>query len=193
MRFNSHVDRAVDATVRLVNALSPGLDGGRRHEAPWGADLRRAVVEVVRYDGYEPRPSVAELEALRAEVLAARQVFEALDAGDDDTAAGLVNAMLRRTQAHPELDRDDDGGWSIHFHGPDTTFARGWSAGLAAGLAMAIGGDLGSRLGVCAAPECDRVWVDRSRNTHRRFCSLRCQNRVKAAAHRLRTRGHRAR
>src|SRR6478672_5427038 len=98
MRFNSHVDRTVDTAVRLVNALSPGLDGGRPHDAPQGAALREAVVAVVRYDGYDPRPSAAEVEALRAEVLAAREVFEALDAGDDDTAAGLVNAMLRRTQ-----------------------------------------------------------------------------------------------
>lgn len=186
MRFNSHVDRTIETTVRLVNALSPGLDGGREHEAPRGPALRRAVLEVVRYDGYDPRPTAPELDALCEEVLAARQVFEALEAGNDDAAAGLVNAMLRRTEAHPELDRDEGGGWSIHFHGPDTSFARGWSAGLAAGLAMAIGGDLGSRLGVCAAPVCDRVWVDRSRNSHRRFCSTRCQNRVKAAAHRLR-------
>jgi predicted RNA-binding Zn ribbon-like protein len=188
MRFNSHVERTIDTTVRLVNALTPGLDGGRPHAAPSGPALREAVVTAVRYEGYEPRPSAAEVAALREEVFAARAVVEALAAGDADEAARLVNAMLRRTDAHPELDRDEDGGWSIHFHGPDTTFARGWAAGLAAGLAMAIGGDLGSRLGVCEAPACDRVWVDRSRNTHRRFCSTRCQNRVKAAAHRARGR-----
>ena len=42
------------------------------------------------------------------------------------------------------------------------------------------------RLGVCSAPECDRVFVDVSRNGTRRFCSTACQNRVKAAAHRAR-------
>lgn len=188
MRFNSHVDAVLDTTVRLVNALTPGTDGGREHPAPTRATLRDAVVEAVRYDGYEPRPSARDLADLLPEVHAAREVVEHLDAGRDDAAADLVNRMLRRTQAHPELDRSPDGRWAIHFHGPDTSFARGWSAGIAAGLAMAIGGDLGSRLGVCRAPGCDRVWVDRSRNTHRRFCSTRCQNRVKAAAHRRRTR-----
>lgn len=189
MRFNSHVDATLDATVALVNAVSPGWDGGHEYPAPTGAALREAVVGAVRYDGYEPAPSASEVRALVEEVHSAREVLVALDAGDEDTAARLVNAMLRRTDAHPELDRDAGGRWSIHFHGPDTTFARGWAAGLAAGLAMAIGGDLGSRLGLCEAPGCDRAWVDRSRNTHRRFCSTRCQNRVKAAAHRLRTRG----
>ena len=187
MRFNSHVEAVVDSTVRLVNAVTPGQDGGRDHPAPAGDDLREAVVGAVRYDGYEPAPSPREVAALAVEVAHARRVVEALDDGDEDTAADLVNAMLRRTAAHPELDRRDDGGWSVHFHGPDTTFAHGWAAGIAAGLAMAIGGDLGDRLGVCRAPACDRVWVDRSRNGHRRFCSTRCQNRVKAAAHRLRT------
>ncbi|HMM94145.1 CGNR zinc finger domain-containing protein [Phycicoccus sp.] len=189
MRFNSHVDAVLDATVALVNAVTPGEDGGRAHPAPEGADLRAAVVGAVRHDGYDPSPSDPEVVALVAEVHEARRVVEALGVGDEDAAAALVNAMLRRTGAHPELDRGDDGRWAIHFHGPDTTFARGWAAGIAAGLAMAVGGDLGSRLGVCDAPACDRVWVDRSRNTHRRFCSTRCQNRVKAAAHRLRTRG----
>ncbi len=186
MRFNSHVDRLLTASVRLVNAVSPGEDGGREHPAPEGEQLRSAVLDAVRADGYDPDPPDDEVCALRDVALEVRGVFEALDSGDGDTAADRVNALLRRTGAHPELDRDEDGGWSIHFHGPDTTFARGWAAGLAAGLAMAIGGDLGSRLGVCAAPSCDRVWVDRSRNSHRRFCSTRCQNRVKAAAHRAR-------
>ncbi len=193
MRFNSHVDAVLDATVRLVNAVTPGWDGGHELAAPDGTALREGVVAAVRYDGYEPHPTRAEVVALVAEVREARRVVEALDRGDEDSAAGLVNAMLRRTDAHPELDRDADGRWAIHFHGPDTTFARGWAAGIAAGLAMALRGDLGSRLGVCEAPACDRVWVDRSRNTHRRFCGLRCQNRVKAAAHRVRTRGGRPR
>ena len=187
MRFNSHVDAVVDSAVRLVNAVTPGEDGGRPAPAPTGEERRAAVVAAVRYPGYEPTPSLREVSALCSEVVQARAVFEALDVGDEDRAAEVVNAMLRRTEAHPELDRRPDGGWSIHFHGPDTTFARGWAAGIAAGLAMAVGGDLGSRLGVCDAPTCDRVWVDRSRNTHRRFCSTRCQNRVKAAAHRRRT------
>jgi predicted RNA-binding Zn ribbon-like protein len=37
-------------------------------------------------------------------------------------------------------------------------------------------------------PECDRVFVDVSRNGTKRFCSTACQNRPKAAAFRARQR-----
>jgi predicted RNA-binding Zn ribbon-like protein len=53
---------------------------------------------------------------------------------------------------------------------------------------MAVGADLGSRLGICSAPACDRVYIDLSKNSMRRFCSTRCQNRVKTAAYRSRAR-----
>jgi predicted RNA-binding Zn ribbon-like protein len=43
------------------------------------------------------------------------------------------------------------------------------------------------RIGVCAAPACDRVYVDNSRNNQKRFCSTTCQNRVKTAAFRSRS------
>jgi predicted RNA-binding Zn ribbon-like protein len=76
--------------------------------------------------------------------------------------------------------------WNLHFHGADDTLANGWAAGCASGLALALGSDLAGRLGVCAAPACDRVYVDVSRNAQRRFCSPQCQSRVKAAAHRAR-------
>ena len=42
------------------------------------------------------------------------------------------------------------------------------------------------RLGTCASTDCDRVFLDGSKNASRRFCSTTCQNRVKATAFRLR-------
>jgi predicted RNA-binding Zn ribbon-like protein len=49
---------------------------------------------------------------------------------------------------------------------------------------VVLGSEQQGRLGTCAAPRCDRVYVDVSRNATRRFCSTACQNRVKAAAFR---------
>jgi predicted RNA-binding Zn ribbon-like protein len=54
------------------------------------------------------------------------------------------------------------------------------------GLAAVLGTDARSRLGVCTAPRCDRVYVDTSFAGTRRFCSTSCQNRVKTAAYRAR-------
>jgi predicted RNA-binding Zn ribbon-like protein len=43
-----------------------------------------------------------------------------------------------------------------------------------------------ARLRYCAAPDCDDVMIDLSKNRSRRFCSLTCANRVNVAAYRSR-------
>jgi predicted RNA-binding Zn ribbon-like protein len=40
-----------------------------------------------------------------------------------------------------------------------------------------------------ACTPCDRVYIDTSRNLGKRFCSTRCQSRVKAATHRAKSKG----
>lgn len=182
--FDSHTRSVLAASVEYVNRLTPGFSGGVPVEAP--ADEAKAVGDALAAIGY-PRPSVEVADARRMAVLAGRMrtVFEAAHAGELDLAAHEINALLLDTNARPQLDRREKG-WSLHFHGPDDGLVNGWAAGCAAGLALAVGSDLAGRLGVCAAPQCDRVFVDVSRNGQRRFCSPQCQSRVKAAAHRAR-------
>lgn len=185
VNFDSHVLNLLTASVQLVNRLTPGQTGGADFEAPVGTAQVAAVADALGSDG-RPRPKVSKADAERLSAVAARMrvVFEAAHSGDTDQAAAEVNALLRATDARPQLDKTD--GWNLHFHGPDDTLANGWAAGCAAGLAIALGSDLAGRLGVCAAPNCDRVFVDTSKNNQRRFCSPACQSRVKAAAHRAR-------
>jgi len=188
MRFDSHVLRLLGATVALVNATTEGYDGGRPVGVLSGSTLRDAIASALAAPapGAESRPRISAADAVALAGLAAdvREVFAATDAGDVDAAATRVNALLLATGARPQLDHTPGQGWNLHFHAPDDTLAHGWSAGIAAGLALALGSDLAGRLGVCAADGCDRVYVDTSKNGRRRFCSTRCQNRVKAAAHR---------
>jgi predicted RNA-binding Zn ribbon-like protein len=183
--FDSHARSVLAAAVEYVNRLTPGYSSGVPFAAP--ADEPRAVADALAAIGY-PQAVVPSTDAKRLVVLAGRMriVFEAAHAGDLDRAATEINALLLDTNARPQLDRGKDRPWSLHFHGPDEQLANGWSAGCAAGLALAVGSDLAGRLGVCAAPQCDRVFVDVSRNGQRRFCSPQCQSRVKAAAHRAR-------
>lgn len=188
MRFDSHVERLLDATVALVNLASPGDAHGTAYDPPVGDDLVRGVVDATSTPDRRSRPSRAEALGLLEVVPRARVVFEAADRDDLAGAADVVNELLAATEARPRLDPDDEGRHQLHFHGPDDGFVRGWQAGIASGLAVAIGSDLGGRLGVCDAPACDRVYVDGSKNGTRRYCSARCQSRVKAAAHRARTR-----
>jgi predicted RNA-binding Zn ribbon-like protein len=136
--------------------------------------------------GEVPGPVVTAADAagFRPVAVALRTVFEAHAAGDTDTAARQVNAMLAQTGARPELRRHDGEDWHLHFPGGQNTLVQGWAAGCATGLAVVLGSGVGWRLGICSAPRCDRVFVDSSRNGTRRFCSTACQNRVKAAAFR---------
>lgn len=184
IHFDSHVAVVTDVACRLVNTLTPGYDGVRPVEPPVGTT--GAVREILERPDYRPR--VTARDAARFAELAARirKVFVAADKGDLATAVGIVNRLLEETEARPRLDAAAGGGWTLHFHARRPDLVHGWGAGIAAGLALAIGSDLAGRLGVCAAEPCDRVYVDTSRNSGRRFCSTRCQNRVKAAAHRAR-------
>ena len=181
------MDAVVTVAVELVNRLTAGESRGRRYLPPADGELQRAVTETLRTGNPEVR-AVSEQEAaeFRAVAAALRRVFTAVAAGDTDTAARLVNVMLADTGARPHLDSHDGEPWHLHFHGADDSPVMGWAAGCATGLAVVLGSDLHGRLGVCAAPRCDRVYVDISRNGTRRFCSTSCQSRVKAAAFRAR-------
>jgi len=185
VNFTSHLDVVVTVAVRLVNALTPGEAHGRPYLPPGGAALPAGVTAALqagRRDAGEV--SAHEAAGFRAVAEALRAVFDAVAAGRTDAAARLVNEMLARTGARPRLDRHDGEPWHLHFHGAEDSLVTSWAAGCATGLAVVLGSDQQGRLGVCAAPRCDRVFVDTSRNATRRFCSTACQNRVKAAAFR---------
>jgi predicted RNA-binding Zn ribbon-like protein len=186
VKFDSHVMHVLAVAVRLVNNLTPGHAGGLEVLAPKGDAKVEATADALGGDGRR-RPVVTSGTADHLSAVAARMrvVFEAAHDGDQAAAAAEVNALLLDTHARPQLDQTDQG-WNLHFHGADDTIANGWAAGCASGLALALGSDLAGRLGVCAAPLCDRVFVDASRNGKRRFCSPQCLSRVKAAAHRAR-------
>ena len=188
MLFDSHVLALMDVAAGLVNVATPGADRGAAYDVPDDATLAGSVAEVLARGDRRPRVTTREAGAFRRLAERARTVFEASAEGDVPRAAEVVNRLLRESGARPQLDRFGDGTWSVHFHGVDDSLVHGWSAGVASGLALAIGSDLAGRLGICAAPACDRVFVDTSRNGQRRFCSARCQSRVKAAAHRSRQR-----
>ncbi|WP_326645733.1 CGNR zinc finger domain-containing protein [Nonomuraea fuscirosea] len=182
--FDSHVAILLDTAAALVNVLTDGGDRGRPYTAPRADALPEAIGAVLPG---EPAVSMEEALYLAGTTLKVRRVFEAMDGGRDDDAAGIVNALVISTGARPQLNRVPGEPWQMHFHGADDTLSVGWSAGFASALTLAIGSDLGGRLGVCQAKGCDRVYVDVSRNAVRQFCSRSCQSRTKAAAFRARS------
>jgi predicted RNA-binding Zn ribbon-like protein len=189
--FDSHVEVLLEAAVSFVNELTDGERRGKPFTAPSGVELRAVAAAAIPERTQGERPN--ELPEKSAEYLAyaaraMREVFEAMEDGRTDDAAATVNRLLRETGARPQLDRVPGEPWQVHFHGSEDTYGVGWIAGCTTALALAVGSELAGRLGVCAAPHCDRVYVDASRNSVRQFCSAPCQSRVKAAAFRARRR-----
>ncbi|HWN33719.1 MAG TPA: CGNR zinc finger domain-containing protein [Pseudonocardia sp.] len=177
------VAMAVDA----INVLTPGWERGRRYLGPDRPDgLAGALVS--RGQPRDLVPDGAEVAKLRGYTDRMYAMFRAVEAGDTDAACAIVNEVMADTLAAPVLSRHGDQPWHLHFHAPDASWARGWAASMATALAIVLGNPMFDRLGVCSAPQCDRVFVDTSRNGAKRFCSTACQNRVKAAAFRARRR-----
>jgi predicted RNA-binding Zn ribbon-like protein len=180
----------IEVAVSLVNELATTTAGGRPVPAPQSdEELRDRAERALRAADALRSPLDAErargLEQLARQL---RDIFVAVHERRDDAAGALLNALFARSGATPHLHRTGSEPLHLHFHRPDAGFVQGWTAGCAVGLAYALGSGHGDRLGVCAAPDCERVFVDLSRNGSRRFCSTACQNRVKAAHYRARQR-----
>lgn len=174
----------VETAAALVNALATSYAGGRAVDPPTDRNELRERAERVLDTDVSPK----EAEDLRRLAKRLRGVFAALDDGRPDDAAEVLNHLLADSGARPHLQRNAPGQWHLHFHGPDAGLVQGWTAGCATGLAYVLGSASVARLGICAAPACERVFLDTSRNGSRRFCSTPCQHRVKAAAYRARQR-----
>jgi predicted RNA-binding Zn ribbon-like protein len=190
VEFGSDLIARIEVAVSLVNALATSRAGGR-NVAPPASDreLRARAVAALRDAGALRRSPTAEqargLQELAREL---REIFAALESRRPDDAAARLNRLLAASGAVPHLHRMGAEPWHLHFHLPDAGLVQGWTAGCAVGLAYALGSGHSDRLGICAGPGCERVFVDLSKNGSRRFCSTACQNRVKAASFRARRR-----
>jgi predicted RNA-binding Zn ribbon-like protein len=121
---------------------------------------------------------LAEVRSLRASLRAA------FTADNEDAAVGELNRVLRKSSAKPHLVRED-GDWRIDWSGRLTETI---ASATAMSLLEAIGADGWERFGICAGAPCCCVFVDRSKNRSRRFCSDLCADRVAQALHRQRRR-----
>ncbi|MGH7609882.1 MAG: CGNR zinc finger domain-containing protein [Candidatus Dormibacteria bacterium] len=178
------------AAAELVNRLSPGSECGRRLELPPDERSRCELAAGVEatLTGRRGRLSPEAAEGLIFLADELRQVFAAAAERDPERAAGLVNRLLHRYQAAPQLARHDGEPWHLHFHSQGREAGRAVARGAmcATALAVVLGSPGAARLGVCRSSGCDRVYVDGSRNGSRRFCSAGCMNRSKVAAFRAR-------
>jgi predicted RNA-binding Zn ribbon-like protein len=186
VNLDGYADTGVLVAVQLVNELARGDPDG---EAPPKEEIRPALAGILAVDP----PSVAQLSErdtpqFLALARSLRQVFQDLDRGDVDAAASRLNDLLSKHPAHPHLAKEH-GRWRLHHHPMDIALVPMWASICAEAMARMLGAGHAHRFGTCEAPDCDRVYFDVSKNASRRFCSTTCQNRIKAAAYRLRQSG----
>ena len=116
-----------------------------------------------------------------------RRIWEA----DEDEVVEIVNALLRESNALPQLVKHDK--WSYHLHATPSDAPLATRMAVEAAMAfvdVVRSGEL-SRLRICAYPDCGNVLVDLSKNRSKRFCDAGCGNRAAVNAYRARkaTRG----
>ena len=137
----------------------------------------------LRRRGLDDGVGARDLTAFRA---LRRRLRSAFDAHDEETAVERLNEVLRESGARRQLERDGDG-WRFRYAGRTMDVLASSSA---SSLLEAISEDGWERFGVCAGSPCCCVFVDRSRNRSRRFCSDLCADRIAQAS--LRDRRRRA-
>jgi predicted RNA-binding Zn ribbon-like protein len=127
----------------------------------------------------------------RAELALVRRLRETLrsafGAPEEERAVATLNEALRDSRARPMLERRGDG-WAIAWSGGVTDVL---AATTAMSLLEAIRDDGWDRFGTCAGAPCCCVFVDRSKNRSRRYCSDLCADRVAQAAYRQRRKSSR--
>ena len=174
MVFAHDTELSLQAAVALANSAE-GVDTLTTLD-----DLDRYVREH-EFTGSRSNDQ-AELDAVRALRV---ELWELLSS-DRDTTVAVVNRMLASRHALPQLVRHD--GWDWHLHATDPSDPLADRIAVEAAMAMidVVRLDELSRLGRCAADDCEAIVLDLSRNRSRRFCSTSCGNRVAVAAYRAR-------
>ncbi|RYB91062.1 CGNR zinc finger domain-containing protein [Nocardioides oleivorans] len=175
MLFAHDTEASLQAAVALANSSDePGEPLGSE------ADLS-AFLAGWSYSGRIDADAI-ELEAVRR----LRPALKELLLAERDTAVEIVNGMLARAKALPQLQRHDALDWHLHAIDPDRPLDERVVVETAMAMVDVIRADEMSRLDRCAADDCDDVVLDLSRNRSRRYCSTTCGNREAVAAYRAR-------
>jgi predicted RNA-binding Zn ribbon-like protein len=126
------------------------------------------------------RLTTADLERLKTVRGQLRQAFEA---ETEAQAVNILNRLLRQAKAVPQLSAPE-GRWKYEV--PSRRASDAIAALSAMGVLDAIRGGSWQRFGICRGDPCRCVYVDRSKNRSRSYCSQACADRLNAAAYRRR-------
>lgn len=179
MHFAPDTEADLAFLVALGNT-DPGASRSGAEGLPTPAALT-ALLDEFGYSGRFDR-DVREL----AEVLRTRAYLRGVWGLPRDEMVTEVNAMLAAAHALPQLFRHDGLDWHIHATAPDAPLADRIRVEAAMALSDVVRMNETRRLRVCEAEDCTGLLLDLSRNASKRFCSVRCSNRVNMIAFRER-------
>ncbi|MDH6235277.1 CGNR zinc finger domain-containing protein [Cryobacterium sp. CG_9.6] len=179
MHFAPDTEEALEFMVALGNT-DPGASRSGRDELATIADLA-ALLAPIPFTGRIDSDDV-ELQDVRQTRTLLRRVWTQ----DRDEAVLEVNRMLRAAQALPQLARHDTSDWHLHATVPEAPLGERMRVEAALALIDVIRSNEMGRLRLCEADDCTGLVLDLSRNGSKRFCSVRCGNRMNMIAFRER-------
>ena len=179
MHFAPDTEDSLEFVVALGNT-DPGASRSGDDELATTQQLADLLERSV-YTGRVDRDAV-ELDEVRSTRDLLRRVWTL----DRDDAVVEVNAMLASARALPQLERHDGFDWHMHATAPDAPLAERIRVEASLALIDVIRMNEMDRLRVCEADDCAGLFVDLSRNGSKRFCSVRCGNRMNMVAFRER-------
>ena len=182
MHFAPDTEASLAFTVDLANTVAGATKSGL-DELGTPADLT-ALFVTHSFSGRLDRT-----EAELVEVRDTRDLLRHIWTLPRDEAALEVNTMLLSALARPRLMRHDNLDWHLHATDPEAPLAERIRVEVALALVDVIRTDETGRLRTCAAPDCAGILMDLSRNGSKRFCSVRCGNRMNTIAFRQRAAG----
>ncbi|WP_219948135.1 CGNR zinc finger domain-containing protein [Salinibacterium sp. M195] len=179
MHFAPDTVESLEFAVLLGNTHQLASRSGE-DELGTAAQVHSLVMQF-RFSGRIDRDDteVAEVRAVRDRI---RGVWKLTR----DDAAIEINAMLAEANALPFLARHDDFDWHLHANDPEAPLAERIQAEVGLALVDVVRSDAMWRLRRCEAPDCEGLMADLSRNGSRRFCGIRCGNRMNQIAYRER-------
>ena len=179
MHFAPDSEDVLEFTVALVNTAAAASRSGTDELST--IDQLAAFITLHRYTGRVDH-STAEL----TEVHETRERLRRTWLMHRDVAAAEVNDMLRAARALPILVRHDEFDWHLHATDPEAPLAERIRVEVALALVDVIRSNESGRLRACGAPDCEGILLDVSRNGSKRYCSIRCGNRMNMIAFRER-------
>ncbi len=179
MLFTHDTELTLRAACALIN--SDRVDGEQLADQP-------ALDEYLNSWGWTGRRDRDDAEVSAVHTLRGRLGRIWAAAGDEERAVGQINALLSDTRASPWLTRHPEmPEWHLHLASIHDPLAQRMGAEMAMSLADLVRAGELRRLKICAAPDCEAVLIDLSRNRSRRFCDTgNCGNRQHVAAYRER-------